>query len=667
MIRMRRINVFLIMVIACLPALPQTSSRNDELKFDADYFLMRKEFEKAVDLYLTVLKSEPDNADIKHRIGICYLNSEDEKEKAIPYLEEAAQHVSTKYNTNSFKETNAPIEAYFILGSAYRVNNQLDEAITAYEKYKEFLSPKDKYNLEVTDQYISSCKLAREMIKKPHPVTFSNLGKSINTNQPNFNAVISGDGKTLAYTTPSRQGFAIYLSTFKDTAWSTPKDITSVLGTGKYMKTCSLSSDGTKMILVQEDPENSDLFMSEYMKGRWSKTEAFKKPVNSSGNETHASFSPDGKTLYFTSIRKGGEGDLDIYRCSLEGEVWGKAENLGPAINTPYNEETPFLSPDGHTLFFSSEGHHGIGGYDVFRYDFNHPEEGAVNLGYPINTTENNLFYVPTGDGSSAYYSFRGADTQGGRDIYEVKILPEIREELPLASLPEAEKTITPGVDTTHVEIVTAAAEPPPEDGPAAAEEKPEPMPIVVEPNNTPALMPEIRPEKETPAVTPAPEAIPAVIPQTARAEDGEARSYQVQFMALRKPVDLLYFKGLSDIVVEYGPDAWYRYTSKTTTDSLKARRILHELIGKGYPDAFIRKKNIIPRYTVQVMAVPGPVTDLTRFNSLSEILVVKGNDKFCRYTTGEYEHRDEALTALKQIRMQGYSRAFVRRVRTLQ
>jgi Tol biopolymer transport system component len=660
---MRGTIIFLTLLLACLPNLAQTSARNDELKFDADYFLMRKEFDKALDLYLNVLRSEPDNADIKHRIGICYLNSEDEKEKAIPYLEEATKMVSTKYNINSFKETNAPVEAYFLLGSAYRVNNKLDEAISAYEKYKEFLNPKDKYNLEVTDQYINNCKLAREMMKEPRPVTFSNLGKVINTSQPNFNAVVSGDGKTLAYTTPGRQGFLIYLCSKTDTTWSTPKDITSMLGTGKYMKTCSLSQDGNTMLLVQEDPENSDLFISQFKKGRWSKVVALKKPINSKGNETHASLSPNGKTMYFTSVRKGGEGDLDIYRSTLQGEEWSKPENLGPMINTPYNEETPFISPDGHLLYFSSEGHSGMGGYDVFRYDFDHPEEGVVNLGYPINTTDNNLFYVPTGDGSTAFYSFCGQDSQGGRDIYEVKILPVNKEEAPMATLPapvdEVKKEILVVNASAEPELKTETpvTEPAQEMKAAVAGEQKDTLTAIAEIEKKPEIIPEDQSEREKATETPDhSEVIPA-----------EARSYSVQFMALRKPVDLLYFNGLTDIAVGYRPDAWYRYSWRTTTDSLRAHEILKNLVSKGYTDAFIRKKSIIPRYTVQVMAVPGPVTDLTRFSDLPEISVVKGNDRFCRYTTGEFEDKDEALAALKKIKLLGYNRAFVRKVRTLQ
>ncbi len=91
-------------------------------------------------------------------------------------------------------------------------------------------------------------------------------------------------------------------------------------------------------------------------------------------------------------------------------------------INTPFNEETPFVTADGQRLYFSSEGHDGIGGYDIFYYDFNNPAAGVVNVGYPLNTTDNDLFYVPQGTGNTGIYAFRGSDTYGGRDIYRVTV-----------------------------------------------------------------------------------------------------------------------------------------------------------------------------------------------------------------------------------------------------
>ncbi len=701
-----------------MPASAQTSARNDELKFNADYFLMRQEFGKAIDLYLDVLKSEPDNADIKHRIGICYLNSEDEKEKAIPYLEEAVKKVSRRYNVKSFKETNAPIEAYFLLGSAYRVNNRLEEAIEAYKKYQEFLDPGDDYNRQATDQYISSCQVAREMQQNPKDVRFINLGRPVNNTLANFNAVISGDGKKLIFTSPGRQGYDIYQSMLTDSGWSEPSSISPMLGKGKYMKTCYLSQDGTTLILVLEDPEDSQLFFSRETRGRWSRAEIYPKPVNSTYNETHASLSRDGRTIYFTSNRKGGEGDLDIYQSTMQEGVWGRPQNLGPKINTPYNEETPFVSVDGSILYFSSEGYKGMGGYDVYRYDFTHPDAGVVNLGYPINTTDNNLFYMPFRDGSTGYYAFRGADSYGGRDIYQVNIIPEVIPqavaimpapvqdttpvvvpEIPVLTEPETteiiiEKVPQDTIPVVHQEVPQAIAqspvpdvkqeaapetvpvpalEVPTETVPVALQESPqETVPVVhlevpqaIAQNPVPEVKQEAAPEKvkiHVPEVTHKPvESSPGI-----ETNESMERAYTVQFMALRKRRDLQYFTGLTDILVTYTPDAWHRYTWITTTDSLQAVRIREDLVRKGYTDAFIRKKSFVGYFAIQVMAVPGPVIDLTLFSNLPDISVTRGGDTFGRYTTGSFRSKEEAGTELERVRALGYKDAFVRRVRIL-
>jgi tetratricopeptide (TPR) repeat protein len=633
--------LFLVLWLAGMSLAAQTSSKNDEMKLEADYLLMLKDYGKALDMYLKILRTEPENADIKHRIGICYLNSENNKEKAIPYLEEAVQKVSVKYNPNSLKEENTSFEAYFTLGSAYRVNNELDKAIEAYTKFKEYVDPKDEYNIRVADQYIRSCNLARHMLQHPVLMETNNLGGVINNERPNFNAVVSGDGRTLLYTSPGKQGYEIFQSVRADTGWTVPKNITSVLGTGKFMKTCDLSYDGLTLLLALEDPENSDIFISHFNKNRWSKVSPLGKNINSKSQETHASLSFDNSVLYFTSNRKGGEGDLDIYKSVLDSKgEWGKAVNLGPEVNTPFNEETPFVTEDDRVLYFSSEGHDGIGGYDVFRYDLKSFGTIAENLGYPVNTTDNNLFYYPTDNGKSAYYALTGQNTFGARDIFQVTVKETPPEpELLAAAEPAAPEIIA--MDSTSLVDSTA-------------------------------LMALAQPQEEIPAVEPiqvieeATAEVP-VIPAVYSAPDTGTRSYTVQIMALRKPVDLNRFGELPGLAVAYNGDQWYRYTLGNTTEEQMASRILSDLIAKGYRDAFIRRKNIIPVFTIQVMAVPGPVVDLSAFRSLPEISARKGEDNFCRYTTGEFESREDALASLKKVQEAGYPKAFVTRIKTPQ
>jgi WD40-like Beta Propeller Repeat/Tetratricopeptide repeat len=654
--------LFVALAFVWISVTAQTQSKNDQLKFDADYYIMDKDYKKALGNYLTVLKSEPENADIKYRAAICYMNIEGERDKAIPLLEDAVQKVSAKYNTGSFKETKAPVDAWFLLGSAYRISNRLDDAINAYLQFKNNIDPGDEYNLRVTDQYIRQCERAKIMLERPVRMVTSNLGKPINTESANFNAVFSVDRKIVLYTSPGRQGYDIFYSTFGDTAWSTPKNITSVLATGKFMTTSDLSDDGKTLILTYDDPINCDLFISRFEKGRWSKVEPLSKEINTKSRETYGSLSSDGKVLYFTSDRKGGLGDIDIYKSELDSKgVWGKAVNMGPGINTPFNEASPFMSESGNRLYFSSEGHDGMGGYDIFYYDLDNPAGGAVNLGYPLNTTHNDLFYVPQGDGTSGYYAFSGEDTYGDRDIYSVTLLPEEVAQEPIPE-PVAEESaeipaVAPEIPAIIAEPIAEVPIPDPE--PAnepVAETIPEPA------AEEPAL-PEIA-EEPTPVYqnTPAqnyetPDIVDVPVTNEIRSNAG---SFRIQIMALKKPVDLSYFSNLSGVSVMYTSDSWYRVMVGITSSEAEAKNLLEETIQKGYKDAFIRPASVFPKYTIQIMAVPGPVVDLSRFSNLSEIIVTRGEDHFCRYSTGTFASRDEAVNYLSQVKAKGYPTAFV-------
>lgn len=656
------------MILTLMTMTAQTLSKNDPLKFDADYYLMEKEFTKALNTYKNILRSEPDNADIKYKIGICYLNSENEKDLAIKYLDEASQKVSEKHKSSSFDETNAPIDAFFLLGSAYRVNNQIDKAIEAYKKYRDLLDPKDEYNFNAVNQYIRSCEMAATMLQNPVPVKKYNLGSPLNNESPNFNAVVSGDGKTMFFTSPAKEGYIILKSLFNDTAWSTPVNVTSALGTGKYMKTSDLSYDGKILLLTLDDALNSDIYICRFNKGKWSKAEPLGKEINSKFNETHASLSTDGRVLYFTSDRKGGEGDLDIYKSVPDDNGnWGKPVNLGPIINTPLNEETPFVTEIGDKLYFSSEGHQGIGGYDIYCYDFSNPSAGVVNLGYPVNSTDNDLFFVPSGDGHSAYFALNGEDSRGGRDIYRITF-PE--------SLPQSSEAITvsgQSADTlSNMTAITAS-------GAQTAEE----YSIIEQIENNVTQLNETISEpsgdehvnevvsetikailSESAGDEPDTEVLSDVLPVIKEQAEVSGSFYKIQIMALLKQVDLKRFSGVKGVTVARKADRWYRYTLGNTTDKQEAETLLTELKSKGYRDAFIRSEPIAPQFTIQVMAVPGPVVNLEKFSDLPSIAVTRGPDSFCRYTTGEFPTKEEAVGQLNQVKNLGYETAFVTRMK---
>ena len=387
---------------------------------DAEYLILDKQFDKAAETFKRAAKLVPENANFKFKIGYCYLNTDDKKKDAISYLEGAILKISDKYNPNSLKEMNAPTEALYLLAEAYRINLQCNEAIETYKKYKEYLKSGDNL-IDLIDQNIKSCTIANSFIKDSLSVKTTNLGKLINNDLPNTNAVISGDGNTLAYTTITSTGNDVFVANKVKGVWAAPKKITTQLG-DKYLLTSFLSYDGKDLYLSSDDPKNCDLVVSTMGKNKWSKVLKFKKPINTKYNETHVCLTKDGNTMYFTSDRKGGLGGYDIYKATVNAEgVWGEPVNLGPDINTKFNEATPFLSPDEKYLFFSSEGHEGMGGYDIFFVNLEGTPK-VTNLGYPVNNSDNNLFYFPENGWKSGLISFYSKKGLGMRDINQLSI-----------------------------------------------------------------------------------------------------------------------------------------------------------------------------------------------------------------------------------------------------
>ncbi|MEE4198001.1 MAG: hypothetical protein V2I54_10170 [Bacteroidales bacterium] len=396
------------------------------LETEAEYFLKEKNFEKAIEMYEKILEEIPNSSFIKFQIGHAYLNTDEQKDKAIPYFEEALKDASADFDPRDIRETRSPLETYLYLGIAYQRDNRLDDAMNMYVKYKESIS-EDHYNYPLVNQSIKSCKNAQEMMDDPIRFRTQNLGNKINDNNPNFNPVFSGDGNTMVFTSYTRNYIDIFISEKNGDRWSSPKNITNQVSKKYYLKTSSLSYQGDELYLASDDPGDNDVFVSYKDGGQWVNARKLDKTISHrKSNETHASLTPDGKTLYFTSNREGGYGGLDIY-SSVRDEKgkWSDPVNLGPGINTSFNEETPFVSHDGKYLFFSSEGHNTIGGYDIFYVDLTNPEK-VVNIGYPVNTTADDLFFVPGESKSDGYMARVFEDSQGKKDIYHLSILPDI-------------------------------------------------------------------------------------------------------------------------------------------------------------------------------------------------------------------------------------------------
>ncbi|GAH43755.1 unnamed protein product, partial [marine sediment metagenome] len=274
-----------------------------------------------------------------------------EEYKGIPYLEEASQNTTLKYKSKSIKEKQAPWHSFFYLGKAYRINNQLDKALEAYNNFRNMPDFEDNYNLNLVDNEISSCGKAKIIQDIPVKIKETNPGEPINNSSANYNPVLSQDENTIVFMTDLKFYNAIYQSKKINGQWTEPENITPQVGSDGDAVPTSLSYDGKELFLVKGSNNNRDIYVSKFKDGWWTNMEPLGDNINSNHAETHASVSSDGYTLYFTSNRKGGEGELDIYSSKkMENGQWGPAKNLGPKINTIYNEETPFLSSDGRIL-----------------------------------------------------------------------------------------------------------------------------------------------------------------------------------------------------------------------------------------------------------------------------------------------------------------------------
>jgi outer membrane protein OmpA-like peptidoglycan-associated protein len=285
------------------------------------------------------------------------------------------------------------------------------------------------------------------------------------------NPVISGGGDLLIFLVDYPNDKKIMESRKEGDYWSRPKVINSYLGMVGETVPVSLSYDGKELYLMHQFYSHSDIFVSRYENGRWTEAEALGHQVNGRTSETHASISRDGQTLYFVSDKRGGQGSLDIFvsRKDEKGE-WGEPRNLGPVVNTEFEERTPFISANDSILFFSSQGHNTIGGLDVFYSELGPDGQWGepVNLGFPVNTTDDNVFFNPGWNEMDGYYAMRREDDPTSNTI---NMVIELEPQEMLAEEMEVEE---PGPEDEPVaEIQATEQAPATEEAPAIADEQP--------------------------------------------------------------------------------------------------------------------------------------------------------------------------------------------------
>lgn len=328
----------------------------------------------------------------------------------------------------------------YYLGKAYSVNDKNAEAIAQFEKY--MLNPLNKESKIDVEHQIFICKSAMNLGNKSAVAKVTNIGSPINTSGSEYTPIFPSNENFMVFTYRGEKSmggkqlipnkadekngiyFEDIMISYKDknNQWTEPTPI-STINTNGHDAAVYISHDGQKLFIYRNVGVGSgDIFMSKLDGANWTIPEKV-KGINSNFWEGSVCLSPDEKTIYFSSDRQGGFGGRDLYYAQLLADgSWGNVKNLGPEINTKFDEDGPFVHSDGKTLFFASTGHNTIGGYDIFRSELKQGKWSTpYNVGKPINTSSDDKFYVVSSDGERGYYSSEKKEGMGLQDIYVVE------------------------------------------------------------------------------------------------------------------------------------------------------------------------------------------------------------------------------------------------------
>ena len=715
----------IILVLFSLSAAAQSKNEMKKIFAGAQSYYLFEEYELAIPLYM--LLDKPDNYNIMYKIGTCYLNIPIEKNKAIPYLESAVKHSAFDAKINSIKEKRAPLDAYFYLAKAYMINNELEKAMNTYQTFKKLaLEVEDKgkmKNLAFVDQQIEACKNAMANQESPFRISKKHLGKDFSRGSINENPAVSFDGNTMVYT--ERRGIlnAIMFSRKIRGKWQPPVEITSQMNAGDDCSSCSLNSDGTLLFLYKTDKFDGNIYTSEYIDGTWTPIKKLNRNINTRFYESHASISADGKKLYFTSNRTGGIGELDIYMSEKNSSGdWGTPVNLGSKINTIYNEDTPFITINDSLLYFSSEGHSGMGGYDIFRSSGSGSSWGSPeSMGFPINSTDDDRFFQPFNNDQNGYYSMtteykkkdifyltltnpkldRIYELSGNYGLRDTVVTYDENNAIYLTDRVSGDTLETgyPDMLTGKYNFIVASGRYrliytgpkgyyPQSIDTSIVMNSPERV-ISLEDvilDKHPAVMKPVVYEKLDLSDIPVVDKIDSsILIRNLRVYDVTENDfrdttilyYTVQVMALYNPVDISYFRYVSDIRVFYSEtDLFYRYTTGIFTNKDDAYAHRDDLINKGYPDdLFIKKvtrmtgeKPVPSRkyYSIQLKATSTPVDMKTTFAGLKGVRETQEIDGMYHYLYGQYTSEAEAKSVIQRKQIMEFKDAFIREISIL-
>lgn len=400
--------------------------------FNAEQRFYSGDYQGALNVYNDLLKNKPNDANILFHVADCHFKM--------------AQYPLALENGLKAKgiDPKANEEISLLLGKLYQMDGNLDQALTEFNAYKGVVTDSKKLKESDVELHISQVNNAKAMIATPAPVVIENLTDIINSEYDEKAPSVTADGKTLIFTSrrPGKSSALdiegdkkyfedIYIAHWDSIkkGWGAAELLPGNINTEGHDACTSIAPDGKEIYIYKNELEGEsrggDIYVSKLSSsGKWGLPKAMGKPINTTYFEGGACVSPDGNSIYFVSERPGGFGHADIYMAKRKDKTeWDLPVNLGVDVNTSEDEGGIFLASDGKTLFFTSQGYNSIGGYDIFKTIL---EDGKwskpINLGYPINTINNDMSITLSLDGTTGYFTSDRKGGLGDLDLYKVDL-----------------------------------------------------------------------------------------------------------------------------------------------------------------------------------------------------------------------------------------------------
>jgi len=415
--------IFCMMNVLCV-AQQKFTKAEKTVYADADFYFYQERYFEAYSILSDLYKNHSTNAELCYRMAVC--------------------EIALNKHSNSTKEKlelalkNGIIESKFYLGKFHHLHYEFDSAINYFKDYITY-TRKEKDTDRVLKE-IDACEKAKQLMSQPVDVLIVNLGENVNSPYSEYIPVITADETEMYFTSrrenstggkldPNNLFFEdIYRIEKTDSGWTAPKNNLGQINTKTHDATAAISADGKHMVIYRTNRQltGGDLYITNKYKDTWQEPKLLDQNINSQFQEASACFSPDGNTLYFSSNRPGGFGGKDLYRVKkLPNGEWSFPKNLGSDINTEFDEDSPFIDVDNVTLYFSSNGHGTMGGFDIFTAERKGSEGWAepVNLGYPANSVNDDIYLSLTPGGRKGYYSSEKEDGYGKQDLYEINFI----------------------------------------------------------------------------------------------------------------------------------------------------------------------------------------------------------------------------------------------------